>query len=334
MCNFPKFLYHPVKHYQVRLYQPQDFSLWNTFISVAKNATFLFHRNFMDYHSDRFEDYSLMVLDGEKVVAVLPANRVGDTVYSHQGLSYGGVLVSDAIRIKDYVILVNELMCFLHTKMVYNLKITNLPKIYHKTIADEMDYVAFLMKAEIFRTDVYLVIDLQKEYEPNRNRKRALKIASKLGIEIKEKSNYADFWNQILIPNLKERFNVNPVHSCSEIEKLAVLFPDNIKLFNAYQGSELKAGVVLFLTETVAHFQYSSGGNDRTDTAALDILFDFVIKKYSYKKYISFGSCSEENGYKLNEGLAYWKESYDAKTTVQSFHRFQTSNYPLLDTLT
>ena len=333
MCNFPKFLEHPVKQYQVKLYQSQDFSLWNTFISVAKNATFLFHRNFMEYHSDRFEDYSLLVLEGEKVVAVLPANRVGDTVYSHQGLSYGSIVVADSIRIKDYVSIVKELMLFLYNNGISNLEIKLLPKIYHQTIADEMNYVAFLMEAEIFRTDVYLAIDMQKDYEPNRNRKRALKIASQLGVEIKEDSNYADFWNQILSPNLKERFGVTPVHSCLEIEKLAALFPDAIKLFNAYQGSELKAGVVLFLTETVAHFQYSSGGNDRTDTAALDILFNYVIKKYSDKKYVSFGSCSEENGLKLNDGLAYWKESFGAKTTVQSFQRFPTSNYPLLDTI-
>ena len=320
-----------MKQYQVRLYQPQDFSNWNTFISVAKNATFLFHRNFMDYHSDRFDDYSLLVFDGEKVVAVLPANRVGDTVYSHQGLSYGGLLVQDEIRIKDYVLIFKEVMIFLNSNGISNFEMKNLPKIYNQTIADEQDYVAFLMKSMIYRTDVYLAIDMQKKYKPNRNRKRALKIASELGVEVKEETKYSIFWNQILIPNLNDRFGVNPVHSSTEIEKLATFFPENIKLFNAYQGSELKAGVVMFITQTVAHFQYSSGGSDRNDTATLDVLFDFIIKKYSDKKYVSFGSCSEENGLKLNEGLSYWKESFGAATTVQSFQKYQTSNYPLLD---
>jgi len=89
----------------------------------------------------------------------------------------------------------------------------------------------------------------------------------------------------------------------------------------------------MFITQTVAHFQYSSGGSDRNDTAALDVLFDFIIRKYSDKKYVSFGSCSEEDGLKLNHGLAYWKESFGAKTTVQSFQRFKTSNFSLLDTI-
>jgi hypothetical protein len=322
-----------VKQYQVRLYQTQDFDLWNTFISVAKNATFLFHRNFMEYHKDRFEDYSLLVFDEDKLVAVLPANRVGDAVFSHQGLSYGGLVLKEDIRIKDYVAIFKVMMQFFESKEISNFEIKVLPKIYNQTIADEIDYVAFLVQATTNRTDVYLVIDRQREYQPNRNRKRALKMASELGIEIKEENNYKNFWNQILIPNLNVRFGVSPVHSCDEIIKLRDLFPNEIKLFNAYQDNELKAGVVVFLMDNVTHFQYSSGGNDRNDTAALDILFDFIIKKYIHKKYISFGSSSEASGLILNEGLAYWKESFGAKTSVQSFFLFKTSHNYLLDTV-
>jgi len=322
-----------VKQYQIKVYQSSDFSLWNAFIEKAKNATFLFHRNFMEYHNDRFEDFSLMIFDGKKLLAVVPANRVGATVYSHQGLSYGAVVIKDDVRIKEYILLFKAILAFLNANGIQNFEIKLVPKIYNLTIADELDYVTFLTKATTTRTDVYLAIDLQSEYQPNRNRKRALKIANELGIEIKEEKKYADFWNQILIPNLKNRFDVSPVHSTIEIEKLADLFPNKITLFNAYQNGVLKAGVVLFLTENVAHFQYSSGGNDRNDTAALDILFDYIIRKYSEKKYISFGSSSENNGLQLNEGLAYWKESFGAKTTVQSFQKFETSNYHLLDTV-
>ena len=79
-----------MKNYTVRLYEGNDYENWNAFIGQAKNATFLFHRDFMEYHSDRFQDYSLIVLDGEKWVAVLPANVVENQVFSHQGLTYGG----------------------------------------------------------------------------------------------------------------------------------------------------------------------------------------------------------------------------------------------------
>lgn len=321
-----------MKQYQVRQYQPSDFQLWNAFISVAKNSTFLFHRNFIEYHSDRFEDYSIMVFDAETLVAVLPSNRVGTTIFSHQGLSYGGLIIKD-IRIKEYIIIFKQILQYLNSNGIEFIEMKALPKIYNQFLSDEIDYVLFLLQATLYRADAYLVIDCQEKYEPNRNRKRALKIASELEIEIKEESNYTDFWTEILIPNLRERFGVAPVHSLEEIMKLAILFPDAIKLFNAYQGDKLKAGVVLFLMNNVAHFQYSSGGNDRNDTAALDILFDYIIQKYSHKKYVSFGSSSEENGLKLNEGLAYWKESFGAKTTTQNFYKIKTSNFYLLDTI-
>lgn len=316
-----------VKNYTIRKYQKTDYALWNDFISQAKNATFLFYRDFMEYHSDRFDDFSLLVFADEKLLAVLPANKKATEIHSHQGLSYGGLVVKKNIRIKEYAQVFQSLLQFLSENGITTLNLKVLPKIYNQILADEIDYVAFLTKAKTYRSDVYLVIDNQETYQPNRNRKRALALAEKRNIEVKEDKNYADFWNQILTPNLNNRFGVQPVHSLTEIEKLAAVFPENIKLFNAYENNVLKAGVVMFLTETVAHFQYSSGSDDRTDTAALDILFDAIIRNYSDKKYVSFGSSSEENGRVLNEGLAYWKESFGARTSVQNFIKIETKNY-------
>ena len=52
---------------------------WNTFLNHAKNTTFLFNRNFMDYHKERFIDHSLLIYnDIEKLIACFPAN-VSDT---------------------------------------------------------------------------------------------------------------------------------------------------------------------------------------------------------------------------------------------------------------
>ena len=322
-----------MKNYTVKLYQKTDYEHWNAFIGQAKNATFLFHRDFMEYHSDRFQDYSLIVLDDEKWVAALPANIVGNEVFSHQGLSYGTVVVQKDIRINDYLNIVRAIMLHLLKDKIDFIYFKLLPKIYNKILSDELDFVSFLMDAKNYRSDIYLVIDNQQVYEPNRNRKRALKIAHQLEIEVREDTNYMGFWNEILIPNLQNRFDVLPVHSLSEIKKLALLFPNNIRLFNAYKNDVLKAGVVVFLMDNVAHFQYSSGSEDRNDTAALDVLFDFIIRKFSNKKHISFGSSSEENGLVLNSGLAYWKESFGARATVQCFLKFETKKYAKLENI-
>ncbi len=36
---------------------------WDAFVQASKNGTFLLQRNFMDYHSDRFFDCSLLIYD-------------------------------------------------------------------------------------------------------------------------------------------------------------------------------------------------------------------------------------------------------------------------------
>lgn len=66
---------------------------WDDFINRSKNGTFLFRRDYMDYHSDRFSDHSLMFYFKGRLYAVLPATVVGGTLYSHQGLTYGGLVM-------------------------------------------------------------------------------------------------------------------------------------------------------------------------------------------------------------------------------------------------
>ena len=91
-----------MKIYQVKKYEKENKKLWNEFVRKAKNATFLFYRDFMEYHQDRFEDFSLLIFDEkENIKAILPANRVGDTVFSHQGLTYGGLVIDEKTKLSD-----------------------------------------------------------------------------------------------------------------------------------------------------------------------------------------------------------------------------------------
>ena len=49
----------------------------------------------MDYHRDRFTDASVLAMNAAgRVLALFPANRSGERLSSHAGLSYGG-MVSD-----------------------------------------------------------------------------------------------------------------------------------------------------------------------------------------------------------------------------------------------
>ena len=75
-------------------YDPSRKQEWNAFVADAVNATFLFDRQYMDYHSHRFADHSLLAYRKGRLVALLPAHEDGDMLRSHSGLTYGGLLTA------------------------------------------------------------------------------------------------------------------------------------------------------------------------------------------------------------------------------------------------
>ncbi len=323
-----------MKNYQVRLYQPQDSSIWNTFISVAKNATFLFDRNFMDYHSDRFQDYSLMVFDGEKLVAVLPANRVGDTVFSHQGLTYGGLVLSNKAKLSAVIAIFKNVLQFLHENAIEKLLVKSIPTIYSDYFSEELEYCLFIVQAKLTRRDALSVLDLTKKNAIDSNRMEGVKRGIKNKLVVKEETSFDLFWDTILVPNLAQKHNAKPVHTLAEITKLKHLFPNNIRQFNVYKNEELLGGTSVFVNKKVVHSQYISGNETKNVSGSLDYLHHHLIKEV-FKDYHfhDFGICNEYDGRMINKGLLFWKESFGAKTVIQNFYEVETRNFSILDTV-
>ena len=110
---------------------------WNDFVDSSKNSTFLFNRNFMDYHSDRFEDFSLMVYDKSELIAILPLNIIKNKVYSHQGLTYGGLIVKNNIKFQKFLELFTQILKYLNKKSVDKLFIKQIPLIYNSNFNGE-----------------------------------------------------------------------------------------------------------------------------------------------------------------------------------------------------
>ena len=150
---------------------------------------------------------------------------------------------------------------------------------------------------------------------------------------IKEVDYFEIFWNELLIPNLKERYNVSPVHTLEEIKYLKLKFPTKIKQFNVYLDKKIIGGVTIFETNNVIHPQYIAGNKDFNNLyGGLDFLYDYLINNvYRESKYFDFGISNENNGLQLNEKLHYWKESFGARTVVQNFYEIETKNYKLLE---
>lgn len=318
--------------YTVKKYEQKDFAIWNDFIGQAKNATFLFHRNFMEYHKKRFDDFSLLIFENQKLVSVFPANKLGNSVHSHQGLTYGNLVYNDTTRLSSIIEIFQSVLIFLNENKISKLNIKTLPSIYNLKPAEEILYSLFLAEAKLIRRDSLSVIDLSQNNILSKIRKRNFKKAASKELIIKEENDFDSFWDKILIPNLHKKHNAKPVHSIEEISRLKSLFPQNIHQFNVYFEDKIIAGTTVFETETVAHCQYISKNEDENNSGGLDFLFQYLIQeRFAQKRFFDFGISNENQGKNLNEGLSYWKESFGAGTIVHDFYEVETSNYTLLN---
>jgi hypothetical protein len=314
-------------------YNVSNYKEWNQFVAKAKNATFLFQRDFMDYHNNRFQDFSLLVYKKNKLIALLPANALGDEIYSHQGLTYGGLILQKEIKFEKVLAIFEELLKYLSLAGFKSFVLKQMPVIYTTVFTEEIDYLMFILKAELFRKDTLSVIDLKdSQLQISSNRLEGYRRGIKHDLVVKEENDFELFWNSILIKNLKDKHNAKPVHSLSEIALLKKRFPNNIRQFNVYDDDQIVAGTTVFETEFVAHSQYISGNENKSEHGSLDFLHHHLIKDvFKEKKYFDFGTSNENNGLHVNKGLQFWKEGFGARTVIQNFYKVSVNNHPLLN---
>lgn len=305
----------------VRPYSSSLQARWDAFIQKSKNGTFLFLRDYMDYHRDRFHDNSLLIEDGSDLVAVLPANRAGDDVHSHQGLTYGGLVTGEQMTTPLMLDVFAAVATHLRANGVRRLFYKTVPSIYCRLPAEEDRYVLFLADAQIYRRDVLSVVPKGRPLREQTRRRRGAGKAEKLGVRIVRSDDWAGYWD-LLTANLDARHGLRPVHSLDEITRLRERFPDNIVLHAALAGDQMLGGVVVYESAMVAHAQYVAASERGREAGALDSLFLTLLDEtYADKPYFDFGISSEQEGRVLNRGLIDQKEGFGARAIAHDFYR-------------
>jgi len=315
----------------IRKYDNNDKALWDEFVGSAKNATFLFYRGFMEYHKDRFIDYSLLCFNKEKLVAILPANIDENIVYSHQGLTYGGLVIQSKVKFEEYILMFECILKFLDNNGIHQLFIKELPQIYCDNPSSELEYVQFLLDANSVKIDISSTIQISDIVTFSNNRKEGVKRGIKNKLRVIEVDEMESFWNQILTPNLLDKHKVKPIHSLEEIELLKNKFPKNIRQFNVYNNDKIVAGTTIFETDEVAHSQYISGNYDKNKLGSLDFLHNYLITEiFKDKSFFDFGISTKNHGKAVNKGLLSWKEGFGARATTYKTYGIETKNYQKL----
>lgn len=296
---------------------------WNMAVEESRNATFLIKRQYLDYHSDRFKDHSLVFEQNNEVIALFPANEQGTVIYSHQGLTYGGLIMTSKCKGAIVLEIFENIISYYKNKGFTDLIYKPIPHIYHIKPSEEDIYALYRHNARMESCGISSTIDLSQDIIFNSLRTRGVKKALSNNVEVKEEKDFSLFW-ELLTNNLQSRHSVSPVHSLSEIELLVNRFPENIRLYTASQSGELLAGVVIYETKTCIHSQYIASSQKGRDISALDLLFSYLIKeRYADAKYFDFGISTEQNGEVLNKGLLSQKEGFGASATIYASYKIK-----------
>lgn len=314
---------------------------WNRFVQESKQGTFLIDRNFMDYHADRFFDCSLLVygddvdesdVTDDSLIALFPANwrEEEKTVYSHQGLTYGGLITKSSITQTEVMQIMQKILMYYEgylgaKAMVYK----PIPYIYSRVPAQEDLYALFRAGGQLENRSVATVVSTAHPLNMRTLRIRQAKKALEHGFYIErikdaDSQSLAEYWS-ILESVLMEYHQAKPVHTLEEIALLMHRFPKQIKLFVVRNTDrQIVSGIVVFETDLVAHVQYIASAAEGRKYGALDLLLRHLCnEKYKDKDYVDFGTSTENGGHFLNEGLIFQKEGFGGRAVCYDAYRVE-----------
>ena len=297
-------------------YIPGYKAQWDSFVSNAKNGVFLFNRDYMEYHSDRFTDHSLLFFSKGKLVGLLPANLACDSLQSHGGLTFGGIVAGFQMKTPLMLAIFKALIQHCKDQGIKEVIYKPVPYIYQSIPADEDLYALFLNNAKLIARNVSSCLSLCGLSKFDSNRNDNIRKAKNNNLVVEQSSDY-DCFMRIEEEALVERHGVKPVHSVDEIKLLAERFPDNIKLFASFKDGVMLAGMVMYESRNVAHMQYAANSKTGWNLGAQDIIEDYLINQhYKSKRYFDFGISTEKLGQVLNLGLIKRKENFGANAVV------------------
>lgn len=326
---------------------------WDSFVRRSKNGTFLLQRGFMDYHADRFFDCSVMVYEGitpadgyqeeapdsKGLVALFPANWVEEEacVYSHQGLTYGGLLVLPEVTQTEVLRILRAVLLYYQSYLqARRVVVKPIPYIYSGIPSGEELYALFRAGAVLKSRQVSTVVSMAHPVKMRTLRMRQARKAIEHGFYIDrmtegDRDTLDEYWH-LLDEVLQTHHHVHPVHSVDEMWLLMQRFPKEIKLYLVRRDRQIVAGTVVFETPHVAHVQYIASGEEGRAYGALDLLFRHLIsERYKQVEYVDFGISTEHAGAFLNEGLIFQKEGFGGRAVCYDVYDVPLERTRLMD---
>ena len=289
---------------------------WDELARGARARHFLFERDYLEYHADRFTDASLVVRRGAGLVALLPATLHGEEMVAHGGLTFGSLLSDERLTTADTVDAFGAIVGHARDAGVARLVLKPVPHIYHLAPAEEELYALSVHGARLERRDVSAAVPACSRPAYSTERRRAVRRGRGHDLVLGPSDAIEEFM-ALLGEVLLARHGVEPVHTAAELRLLATRFPAAITLYTATAAhGRVVAGVVVYETPAVAHAQYIAASQEGRELYAQDALFAHLLEDvYRTKPWFDFGISNERDG-SLNGGLMRNKEGFGARAVV------------------
>lgn len=298
-------------------------SQWDAFVATARNGTVFHTRRFLSYHPhDRFADASLIFLDGDAIVAVLPAAEKDGRLVSHPGASYGGLVLREDVAVTDTGVMIDLLVSFAKEKGYLGISLMRLPpSSVQRAHSEDVNYWAYQRDFRMTRCEMDGAIDLvgfSGDSAPELltpKCRNMIRQAQKAQIDVLLSDDFDSFW-MILEAVLHGRHGTKPTHSIDEIKKLHALFPSHVRLLSAYKDGRMVGGIVLVtLNDRSSYTLYMAQEYEAQKHHPMHMLLLEAIKLALAEKRreLHLGVSTEDGGAKVNEGLFFFKESFGCR---------------------
>lgn len=311
----------------IEFYNKDKLAIWDSFVAKSHKATFQHSRTFLNYHRERFIDRSVIVYEGNKLLAIFPAAESPhhpEQIVSHIGSTYGGLIYDASVYGTNTIEILQCIVNFYQGNGYKEIVYKTTPSIYHSAIDEDDVYALFRLNARLDRVDINAVIDKYARLKVSSQRKRSYKKAVKASLTVQEGFENIDAFYKILLSNLESKHGAKPVHTIDELKELKQLFPNDISLWSVVSTEgQVISGVLFFFINQTMHAQYITSSSNGYDLGALDFLFESAlsfIENQEKLRYLAFGTSNVEQGKVLNKTLYRFKRQFGAGSVAHQFY--------------
>lgn len=312
---------------KLKLYQKNQFDIWNNFIENSNNGT-IFHRlDFLDYHKDRFKDneHHLIWYKGDAIYAMMPLGifeENGEKIArSPFGASWGGLVHGFNFKSKYALKIVEQLKEYLKNINVNKCYITVAPGCYYKKYTNYFEFSLSAHGFSLQKRELNHIIPL-----PTTHTNISLSLDAKCRNQCKQSiknfsiNNNAEIeeFYDVLLEDKKRHDNATATHTLADLKHLKKIFPDRIFFHVATTFTGEKASVCYFKinNHTLMTFYLAQQNKALKKNGLNALLFKGLHDAVTDKiEYFDFGSSAFSSIEKtvVNGGVSEFKESFGAR---------------------